>query len=85
MHYRYSCTCKYRLFPLSVRICLLKQVIIPLKTLIARKIGLVLLFSGGVFIMLIAVLRVSYVLVLKQGQIAAIWLCREDIIAILVS
>lgn len=55
-----------------------------MKTSIARKIGLLLLFSAGLFVMLAAILRVSYVLVLKQGQTAAIWSCREDVIAILV-
>ena len=34
--------------------------------------------------MIAAILRVYYVLALKQGQAAAIWSCREDVIAILV-
>ena len=34
--------------------------------------------------MIAAILRVWYVLALKQGQAAAIWSCREDVIAILV-
>ena len=59
-------------------------VIIPLKTSAGRKIGLLLLFSGGFFVMIAAILRVYYVLVQKQGQTAAIWSCREDVIAILV-
>ncbi|KAJ9661679.1 hypothetical protein H2198_001855 [Neophaeococcomyces mojaviensis] len=59
-------------------------VIIPLKTSIPRKIGLLLLFGGGTFVMMAAVLRVYYVLAQGVGQTSAIWSCREDIIAILV-
>ncbi|KAK3312087.1 hypothetical protein B0H66DRAFT_505538 [Apodospora peruviana] len=59
-------------------------VILPVRTTIARKIGLFILFFAGFFIMLAAILRVIFVLVLKSGPAAAIWSCREDAVAILV-
>jgi len=59
-------------------------VIIPLKTTKPRKIGLLLLFGGGTFVMLAAMLRVYYVLAQRAGRTAAIWSCRETLIAIIV-
>ncbi|KAK3389589.1 hypothetical protein B0H63DRAFT_463997 [Podospora didyma] len=59
-------------------------VIIPVRTTIWRKMGLVILFFAGFFIMTAAILRVVMVLVLGNGPTAAIWSCREDIIAIIV-
>lgn len=59
-------------------------VILPVKTTIWRKISLFLLFGAGIFIMTAAILRVVFVLVLGNGKTAAIWSCREDLVAILV-
>ncbi|KAL1617127.1 hypothetical protein SLS56_011130 [Neofusicoccum ribis] len=59
-------------------------VILPLRTTIWRKIGLYILFGAGIFVMTAAVLRVVFVLGLKNGKTAAIWSCREDIVAICV-
>ena len=59
-------------------------VILPVRTTLLRKIGLIILFFAGFFIMLAAVMRVVFVLVLGNGVTAAIWSCREDIVAILV-
>ncbi|KAK5651877.1 hypothetical protein OQA88_11536 [Cercophora sp. LCS_1] len=59
-------------------------VILPVRTTIWRKIGLIFLFFAGFFIMTAAVLRVVFVLVVRDGPTAAIWSCREDIVAIIV-
>ncbi|ROW04752.1 hypothetical protein VMCG_04836 [Cytospora schulzeri] len=59
-------------------------VIFPVKTTIWRKISLVIIFSAGFFIMVAAILRVYFVLVVGDGGTAAIWSCREDFVAILV-
>ncbi|TAQ89063.1 hypothetical protein B7494_g2644 [Chlorociboria aeruginascens] len=59
-------------------------VILPIKTSIARKIGLYLLFGAGTFVMVAAILRVIFVLALQSGATAAIWSCREDLVAIVV-
>ncbi|KAK1758741.1 hypothetical protein QBC47DRAFT_457169 [Echria macrotheca] len=59
-------------------------VILPVRTTVWRKIGLVFLFFAGFFIMTAAILRVVFVLVLGDGPTAAIWSCREDVVAIVV-
>ena len=59
-------------------------VVIPIKTSLWKRIGLLLLFSAGIFIMIAAILRVTMVLVEKNGPTAAIWSCREDFVAIVV-
>lgn len=40
-------------------------VVLPARTTVARKIMLVVLFSAGFFVMVAAVLRVTYVLVVS--------------------
>ncbi|KAF2126432.1 hypothetical protein P153DRAFT_346150 [Dothidotthia symphoricarpi CBS 119687] len=57
-------------------------IIIPLKISWGRKLGLLFLFCAGIFIMIAAILRVYFVLALEKGETAAIWSCREDIVAI---
>jgi hypothetical protein len=78
-------------------------VILPVRTTIWRKLGLLILFFAGFFIMTAAVLRVVFVLVVRpsypslstisrytntaqlgNGATAAIWSCREDVVAIVV-
>ncbi|KAB2569801.1 hypothetical protein BFW01_g5788 [Lasiodiplodia theobromae] len=59
-------------------------VIFRIRTTIWRRIGLYILFGAGVFVMVAAVLRVVFVLGLKNGKTAAIWSCREDVVAIFV-
>ncbi|KAH6894692.1 hypothetical protein B0T10DRAFT_258645 [Thelonectria olida] len=59
-------------------------VIIPLKTTLWRRVGLIFLFGAGVFVMIAAILRVTMVLVEKNGATAAIWSCREDFVAIVI-
>ncbi|KAK4446074.1 hypothetical protein QBC34DRAFT_451048 [Podospora aff. communis PSN243] len=59
-------------------------VILPVRTTIWRKLGLLILFFAGFFIMTAAVLRVVFVLVYGNGETAAIWSCREDVVAIIV-
>lgn len=59
-------------------------VILPVRTTIWRKVSLFVLFGAGIFIMTAAILRVVFVLVLGNGKTAAIWSCREDLVAILV-
>lgn len=41
-------------------------VVLPAKTTLWRKVSLVLLFSGAFFIMIAAILRVTYVMVVSQ-------------------
>ncbi|ORX97614.1 hypothetical protein BCR34DRAFT_577811 [Clohesyomyces aquaticus] len=60
-------------------------IILPLNISIPQKIGLLVMFCAGIFIMVAAVLRVYFVLIEGQGQTAAIWSCREDIVAIVVA
>jgi hypothetical protein len=59
-------------------------IILPLKISLGRKIGIMILFGAGIFVMIAAVLRVYFVLSLQQGQTAAIWSCREDFVAIII-
>ncbi|KAJ4362898.1 hypothetical protein N0V83_010015 [Neocucurbitaria cava] len=59
-------------------------IILPLKVSMGRKVGLMILFGGGIFIMIAAILRVYFVLVLQKGETAAIWSCREDVVAIII-
>ncbi|KAK0732291.1 hypothetical protein B0H67DRAFT_477717 [Lasiosphaeris hirsuta] len=59
-------------------------VILPIHTTLARKAGLLTLFFAGVFIMVAAILRVVFVIVMADGPTAAIWSCREDFVAIVV-
>ncbi|KAH7140339.1 hypothetical protein B0J13DRAFT_504495 [Dactylonectria estremocensis] len=59
-------------------------VVLPLQTTLWKRIGLLFLFGAGLFIMIAAILRVTMVLVEKNGATAAIWSCREDFVAILV-
>ncbi|KAH6974361.1 hypothetical protein BGZ61DRAFT_499856 [Ilyonectria robusta] len=59
-------------------------VVLPLQTTLWKRVGLLFLFSAGLFIMIAAILRVTMVLVEKNGATAAIWSCREDFVAIVV-
>ncbi|PVH98960.1 hypothetical protein DM02DRAFT_680576 [Periconia macrospinosa] len=59
-------------------------IIWPLKISLARKLGLLLMFCAGIFVMIAAILRVFFVLSLQKGETAAIWSCREDVVAIVV-
>ncbi|KAJ4391083.1 hypothetical protein N0V93_004697 [Gnomoniopsis smithogilvyi] len=59
-------------------------VVLQVRMGIMKKVSLVVLFSGGFFIMIAAILRVTYVMVQQNGAAAAIWSCREDFVAILV-
>ncbi|RYP33636.1 hypothetical protein DL767_004685 [Monosporascus sp. MG133] len=59
-------------------------ILIKVNTTIWKRIGLLALFGGGFFIMVAAILRVTMVLLLKNGPVAAIWSCREDFVAIVV-
>ncbi|KAH5016898.1 hypothetical protein HBI81_020770 [Parastagonospora nodorum] len=59
-------------------------IILPLRITWARKIGIIFMFSAGIFVMIAAVLRVYFVLSLQQGQTAAIWSCRKDFVAIVI-
>ncbi|CAH0025281.1 unnamed protein product [Clonostachys rhizophaga] len=59
-------------------------VVVPVKIGIWKRIGLLCLFGAGIFIMVAAILRVTMVLVMKNGPTAAIWSCREDFVAIVV-
>lgn len=59
-------------------------VVLRAKMNVWKKVSLVLLFSGGFFIMIAAILRVTFVMVQKDGSTAAIWSCREDFVATLV-
>ncbi|KAI0545784.1 hypothetical protein F4679DRAFT_588113 [Xylaria curta] len=51
---------------------------------VLKRICLFILFGAVSFIMIAAILRVVFVLLYKSGPVAAIWSCREDIVAILV-
>ncbi|KAH7119934.1 hypothetical protein B0J11DRAFT_582429 [Dendryphion nanum] len=59
-------------------------IILPLKISWGRKIGLLILFCAGIFIMIAAILRVYFVLALQKGETAAIWSCREDVVAVII-
>jgi hypothetical protein len=77
-------------------------IILPLKISYGRKFGLLLMFGAGVFVMIAAILRVYFVMVvsssclnptfptslrylqLEKGETAAIWSCREDVVAIII-
>ncbi|KAI8936146.1 hypothetical protein NX059_007641 [Plenodomus lindquistii] len=59
-------------------------IIIPLRISWGRKLGLLMMFSAGVFVMIAAILRVYFVLVERRGGVAAIWSCREDIVAVII-
>lgn len=58
-------------------------VVLPAKTTMVRKISLVLLFSGGFFVMIASILRVTYVMVVSlstslAGYVRGPWLtCRS--------
>ncbi|RYC62748.1 hypothetical protein CHU98_g3464 [Xylaria longipes] len=58
--------------------------ILKVQTTFWKRIGLIFLFGAIAFIMVAAILRVVMVLVYKSGPVAAIWSCREDLVAILV-
>ncbi|KAI0861116.1 hypothetical protein F4860DRAFT_476904 [Xylaria cubensis] len=51
---------------------------------VLKRIFLFIIFGAVSFIMTAAILRVVFVLLYKSGPVAAIWSCREDIVAILV-
>ncbi|KAK9794473.1 hypothetical protein SCARD494_05543 [Seiridium cardinale] len=57
-------------------------VLVNIQTTVWKKIGLLVLFTAGFFIMVAAIIRVTMVLILKNGPTAAIWSCREDFVAI---
>ncbi|ETS82851.1 hypothetical protein PFICI_04727 [Pestalotiopsis fici W106-1] len=59
-------------------------IIIPLKVSPTRKVGLTILFGAGIFTMVAAILRVHFVVEEHKGEEAAIWSCREDIVAIMI-
>ncbi|KAI0437483.1 hypothetical protein F4803DRAFT_538738 [Xylaria telfairii] len=58
--------------------------ILKIQTTFWKRIGLIFLFGAIAFIIVAAILRVVMVLVYKSGPVAAIWSCREDLVAILV-
>ncbi|ODH38402.1 hypothetical protein ACO22_02353 [Paracoccidioides brasiliensis] len=49
-----------------------------------RRLGIFILFGAVIFIMIAACLRVYFVIALKTGPTAAIWSCREDLVAVFV-
>ncbi|TGJ85559.1 hypothetical protein E0Z10_g3203 [Xylaria hypoxylon] len=59
-------------------------ILLKLQTSLWKKISIFVLFGAVIFIMVAAILRVTMVLLLKSGPVAAIWSCREDLVAILV-
>lgn len=59
-------------------------VLVGVRTTTWKKIGLLVLFTAGFFIMIAAIIRVTMVLIVKNGPTAAIWSCREDFVAILI-
>ncbi|RWA05111.1 hypothetical protein EKO27_g9995 [Xylaria grammica] len=59
-------------------------ILFKLQTSLWKKISIIFLFGAVIFIMVAAILRVTMVLVWKSGPVAAIWSCREDLVAILV-
>ncbi|KAI0389908.1 hypothetical protein F5Y17DRAFT_469311 [Xylariaceae sp. FL0594] len=59
-------------------------VVLKVQTALWKRISLIALFGAVVFIMIAAILRVTMVLILKSGPVAAIWSCREDFVAIVV-
>ncbi|PSN73633.1 hypothetical protein BS50DRAFT_191908 [Corynespora cassiicola Philippines] len=72
---------------LTTDICIILipiPIIVPLKISWGRKIGLMFMFGAGIFIMIAAILRVYFVLALQKGETAAIWSCREDVVAVII-
>ncbi|KJZ71688.1 hypothetical protein HIM_08926 [Hirsutella minnesotensis 3608] len=59
-------------------------ILLNVNTTFWKKLGLLVLFGGGLFIMVAAILRVTMIMIMKNGPTAAIWSCREDFVAILV-
>ncbi|KAL2362228.1 hypothetical protein RJZ56_004878 [Blastomyces dermatitidis] len=51
---------------------------------LGRRIGIFILFGATIFIMIAACLRVYFVIALKTGPTAAIWSCREDLVAVFI-
>ncbi|KAI9168047.1 hypothetical protein HJFPF1_04191 [Paramyrothecium foliicola] len=77
-------------FNLVTDVCIIlipAPVVIPVRTTVWRRIGLLCLFGAAdetIPVMIAAILRVTMVLVAKDGPTAAIWSCREDFVAIVV-
>ncbi|KAF2185111.1 hypothetical protein K469DRAFT_577655 [Zopfia rhizophila CBS 207.26] len=72
---------------LATDICIILipiPIILPLKISTGRKVGLLILFGAGLFVMIAAILRVYFVLVVQKGETAAIWSCREDVVAVII-
>ncbi|KAH7062623.1 hypothetical protein B0J12DRAFT_716386 [Macrophomina phaseolina] len=59
-------------------------VIAPLNASLWRRLGLYVLFGMGVFCMVAAILRVTFVFALNQSGISAMWSIREDFVAVFV-
>ncbi|KAL6705191.1 hypothetical protein ACN47E_007296 [Coniothyrium glycines] len=59
-------------------------IVMPLKISWKRKLGIMIMFCAGIFIMIAAILRVYFVLALGKGETAAIWSCREAVVAVIV-
>ncbi|KAK2740982.1 hypothetical protein FQN55_008537 [Onygenales sp. PD_40] len=59
-------------------------ILAKLRVSIWRRIGIFILFGAGIFIMVAACLRVYFVIATKTGASAAIWSCREDLVAVFV-
>ncbi|KAJ4018271.1 hypothetical protein NW761_015059 [Fusarium oxysporum] len=59
-------------------------VLLPMQISTIRKVGLIILFSMGIFCMLAAVLRVVLIFKLNQQGVSAMWSMREDFVAIFV-
>ncbi|PGH07221.1 hypothetical protein AJ79_06325 [Helicocarpus griseus UAMH5409] len=59
-------------------------VLAKMRASMGRRIFIFILFGAGVFIMIAACLRVYFVIADKTGASAAIWSCREDLVAVFV-
>ncbi|KAL2371390.1 hypothetical protein RJZ57_004170 [Blastomyces gilchristii] len=59
-------------------------VLAKMRVSLGRRIGIFILFGATIFIMIAACLRVYFVIALKTGPTAAIWSCREDLVAVFI-
>ncbi|KAH7246546.1 hypothetical protein BKA59DRAFT_455584 [Fusarium tricinctum] len=59
-------------------------VVLSMQASIVRKLGLILLFSLGIFCILAAILRVVLIFAVNQQGVSAMWSMREDFVAIFV-
>ncbi|PGG98252.1 hypothetical protein GX51_06900 [Blastomyces parvus] len=60
-------------------------VLAKMRVSLGRRIGIFILFGATIFIMIAACLRVYFVIALKTGPTAAIWSCREDLVAVFIT